>query len=301
VGLLDFCKRIDLRTANKRVVENLICAGAFDGLPGNRAQQHHELTPIIEQAIAYKKDAATGQMGLFRSINNTNNKNKGPALHTFEPRTEWSNRKKLEKEKEVIGFYMSAHPLETYTQQLNWFNLVMFDTIFSQANNPTNEFTTIGCGLLKNRKDIFTKKGDRMAFIQLEDLSGTAEIIVFPKLFKHVATWLDSYHVFIVKGIVDNSSNKQIKIKANDLVPLDLIFQEWKRIEAIFFTLPEHIDETILQKLKEQLIVGAIPLKLIFHENEKRLRFSTKEKIALDTATAQLLEKEYGVTIRCRL
>lgn len=196
---------------------------------------------------------------------------------------------------------MSAHPLETYTQQLNWFNFTMFDTIFAQSNSKTSEFTTIGCGLLKSRKDIFTKKGDRMAFIQLEDLSGTTEIILFPKLFKRVETWLDSYHVFIVKGIVDNNSTKQAKIKANDLVPLELVFQEWAQIEAISFTLPKHIDETTLQKLKEQLIIGTISLELIFHENETPLRFSTKEKIALDTEAAQLLEKEYGVTIRCRL
>ena len=303
VDLFDFCKRIDLRTANKRVVENLICAGAFDQLPGNRAQQHHELPSIIEQALAYKKDAATGQMGLFASPHTTNNNNNEPVLHTFESRTEWPNRKKLEKEKEVIGFYMSAHPLETYTQQLNWFNLTSFSAVFEQITNQTSEkeFMTIGCGLLKNRKDILTKKGDRMAFIQLEDLSGTAELIVFPKLFNRVATWLDSYHVFIVKGIVDNNSTKQAKIKASNLVPLELIFQEWAKIEAISFTLPAHINETTLQKLKEQLIAGTIPLKLIFHENEKQLQFSTKEKIALDTQAAQLLEKEYGVTIRCRL
>ncbi|HEB41967.1 MAG TPA: DNA polymerase III subunit alpha, partial [Candidatus Dependentiae bacterium] len=149
VDLFDFCKRIDLRTANKRVVENLICAGAFDQLPGNRAQQHHELPSIIEQALAYKKDAATGQMGLFASPHTTNNNNNEPVLHTFESRTEWPNRKKLEKEKEVIGFYMSAHPLETYTQQLNWFNLTSFSAVFEQITNQTSEeeFMTIGCGL----------------------------------------------------------------------------------------------------------------------------------------------------------
>ena len=66
-------------------------------------------------------------------------------------------------------------------------------------------------------------------------------------------------------------------------------------------TLPEHIDETKLQKLKEQFIIGSIPLELIFRENDKQLRFSAKEKIALDIPAAQLLEKEYGVTIQCRL
>ena len=209
IDLLDFCKRIDLRTANKRVVENLIYAGALDNLPGNRAQQHHELTHIIEQAIAYKKDSATGQMGLFASMNN--NKNKDHVPHTFEPRTEWSSRKKLEKEKEVIGFYVSGHPLETYTQQLKWFNFAPFDVILSQIKSQTSEkeFTTIGCGLLKSRKDIFTKKGDRMAFVQLEDMSGTTEIVVFPKLFGRVEQWLDSYHVFAVKGITDSNSTKQ--------------------------------------------------------------------------------------------
>ncbi len=300
VDLLDFCKRIDLRTANKRVIENLICAGAFDKFPGNRAQQHHELASIIEQALAYKKDTATGQMGLFISINNKNKDNEH-ILHAFEPRAEWSNKKKLEKEKEVIGFYMSAHPLESYVQQCKWFNTTPFGSLLEQSTNQTNEFTAIGCGLLKNRKDIFTKKGDRMAFVQLEDLSGTAELVIFPKLFTKIEPWLDSYHVFIVKGIVDINAAKQAKIKANELVPLELVFQEWQKIEGISFKLPMHVDGTTLQKLKKQLITGTIPLELIFYENEKELRFSTQEKIALDTTAAQSLEKEFGVTIQCRL
>ncbi|MGB8366842.1 MAG: DNA polymerase III subunit alpha, partial [Candidatus Babeliales bacterium] len=300
LDLLDFCKRIDLRTANKRVIENLICAGAFDKLPGNRAQQHHELTSIIEQALAYKKDTATGQMGLFASMNN-NDKNKEHTLHTFEPRAEWGNQEKLEKEKEVIGFYMSAHPLESYTQHCKWFNFTPFASLLEQISNQQNEFTAIGYGLLKNRKDIFTKKGDRMAFVQLEDLSGTAELVIFPKLFKQIENWLDSHHVFIVKGIVDINSIKQTKIKANELVPLELVFQEWQKIEGISFTLPSHIDELRLQKLKNQLVKGTIRLELAFHENEKELRFATQEKIALDTAAAQLLEKEFGITIYCRL
>ena len=91
------------------------------------------------------------------------------------------------------------------------------------------------------------------------------------------------------------------KIKANELVPIELLFQEWKKIQAISITLPQHIDEAKLQKLKEQFIIGSIPLELIFNEHDKQLRFSAKEKIALDTPAAQLLEKEYGIILRCRL
>ena len=91
------------------------------------------------------------------------------------------------------------------------------------------------------------------------------------------------------------------KIKTNELVPIELLFQEWKKIQVTFITLPQHIDEAKLQKLKEQFIIGSIPLELIFNEHDKQLRFSAKEKIALDISAAQLLEKEYGIILQCRL
>jgi len=297
--LFDFCKRIDLRTANKRVIENLICAGAFDNLPGNRAQQHHETPHILDQAIAYKKDAATGQMGLFSSHNNT----KDVEIYTFDPRPEWPDREKLAKEKEVIGFYISSHPLATYSDQLPWFNITPFDHTLTkiQQHKGEQELTTIACGLLKKRKNIFTKKGDRMAFIELEDMSGTAEVVVFPKTYAKVENWLDNYHVFVVKGALDLTETKQCKIKANDLVPIELVLQEWQHIDHVSFTLPPHIDQQQLDLLKQQLTQGPIPLHLIFQENNKILRITTQEKIALDMQTAQELEKKYDLSIRCAL
>ena len=297
--LFDFCKRIDLRTANKRVIENLICAGAFDNLPGNRAQQHHETPHILDQAIAYKKDAATGQMGLFSSHNNT----KEVEIYTFDSRPEWPDREKLAKEKEVIGFYISSHPLATYSDQLPWFNITPFDQTLAkiQQHKGEQELTTIACGLLKKRKNIFTKKGDRMAFIELEDMSGTAEVVVFPKTYAKVESWLDNYHVFVVKGALDLTETKQCKIKANDLVPIELVLQEWQHIDHVSFTLPPHIDQQQLDLLKQQLTQGSIPLHLIFQENNKILRITTQKKIALDMQTAQELEKEYELNIRCAL
>ncbi len=297
VDLFDFCKQVDLRTANKRVIENLICAGAFDLLPGNRAQQFNEVAPIIEKAIAYKKDAATGQMGLFSSAHTPEKKNE---LYDFERRDEWSDKEKLEKEKEVIGFYLSAHPLETYRQQLDWFNLTPFETALEQANSHQSEteYVTIGCGLLKSRKDIITKKGDRMAFIQLEGSNSTAEVILFPKTFAKVEQWLDTYHVFIIKGGVDLTGTRQCKIKANELVPIELVLQEWPRIQGASFTLPQQLEEQTLQALQEQFVAGQIPLTLVFHENGKKLRLATKRKIALDAETIKNIENlNIGVSV----
>ena len=301
VDVLDFCTRIDLRTSNKRVVESLICAGAFDSLPGNRAQQFTELHTIIDQALAKKRAAETGQMGLFEIINENNNKQN--EQYTFQPQAEWSDKEKLEREKEVIGFYLSAHPLEIYSQQLAWLNdVAAFDQILTlvTTSNTTQEPIALGCGLIKSRRDILTKKGDKMAFVQLEDIAATAEIIIFPKLFKKIEPWLDTYSVFIVKGAIDLTSPKKCKIKANEFVPIELFLQEWPCIKHAIFTLPNGIQENELQAIKEKLINGSIPLQLILHENGKKIKVKTKQKIALDQSTIQAIEK-YNVKVSLTL
>jgi DNA polymerase-3 subunit alpha len=291
LDLFDFCKRIDLRTANKRVIENLIYAGAFDKLAGNRAQQIHALPHIIELAIAHKKDAQTGQMGLFSNTNTTNKD--GENFYEFEPKSEWPDREKLEKEKEVIGFYLSSHPLETYSQQLKWFNLSSFSQAvkLAEQSNSEQEFITVACGLMKSRKDIFTKKGDRMSFVQLESLDSSAEIILFPKTFAKVEQWLDNHHVFIVKGFVDLSAPNKCKIKANDLVPVELVLQEWPRITKASFELPQNVKDATLQKLKKLMIKGKIPLEMTLNENGKELCITTKQRIALDKETIEQIEQ----------
>ena len=113
-SLFEFCKRIDLRTSNKRVLNILICAGAFDDIPGTRAQKVNDLEKIMDLAAEHKKVAATGQMGLFMMspglMINTKKHNNDDFIYQMIP--DWSNKEKLEKEKEVIGFYLSAHPLE---------------------------------------------------------------------------------------------------------------------------------------------------------------------------------------------
>ncbi len=299
LDLFDFCKRIDLRKANKRVLEHLIYAGAFDLMPGSRAQQADELQQIMDLAAEFKETEATGQMGLFGGAEK---KSKEPDQYAYQSKATWDDKEKLEKEKEVIGFYLSAHPLDSYKKQLKRLAVSSFaDTLaLSQNHNSMQEITTLGCGFLKTRRDIVTKKGDRMSFVQLEDASGNAEIIVFPKVFKKVESWLENHHVFVVKGQVDNASDRKCKIKAQELVPIELIFQEWPAINDVTLSLPSGLEEADIQKLKNQLANGKIPLHIIFHENGKKLRLITKNRIALDTATVTALE-ESGIDISMTL
>jgi DNA polymerase-3 subunit alpha len=294
--LFDFCKRVDLRTANKRVIESLICAGAFDSLPGNRAQKYHEIEHLIDLATVHKKNALTGQMDLFSM---TKKDSKADEFYAFELRSEWPDKEKLEKEREAIGFYISSHPLETYKKQLNWFTIEQFETAQEKAKEHKGEYTTIACGLLKTRKDIVTKKGDRMSFLQFEDMSGSAEIIAFPKTFARCEKWLGTHHVFIIKGIVDVVEGSSCKIKAQDIVPIELILTDWPNIEQITLTLDSITEETVTQ-LKNNLTKGTAPLSIVFQENEKKLRLTAKERILLNTESAQLLEQS-GIKIQCSL
>jgi DNA polymerase-3 subunit alpha len=288
--ILDFCKRIDLRTSNKRVIEHLVWSGAFDTLPGNRAQKTAELTRIMDLAIERKKAELTGQMDLFGFANNTH---AGlDDAYVFSPLEEWTDKEKLEKEKEVVGFYLSAHPLETYSKQLQLLTISSFAESLerSKTTHGTDEIVTVTCGIVKNFRRITTKKGDPMAFVNLEDLSGNAEVILFPRTFKKVEQWLDAYHVFIVKGSVDLASDQKCKIKADEFVPIELFFQEWHAFNKASFYLPDAVTEIQIKELKQTLVKGKIPLELLLNEQGKQLKITTQERIALDLPLIQNIE-----------
>ncbi|HSW75648.1 MAG TPA: DNA polymerase III subunit alpha [Candidatus Saccharimonadales bacterium] len=280
--ILDFCQRIDLRTSNKRVLENLICAGAFDELPGNRAQKFYELAHIIELALEIKEHKLTGQMQLFSTGKSTTDHEQA---YSFSSRPEWSNKEKLEKEKEVLGFYISSHPIQVNEKQLTWIQAhtiaSLLELVKKHPAHVSQEPTIITYGLLTQKKIISTKKGERMAFVQIEDLHNHAEIIVFPRLFKQIESWLSDYTIFIVKGALDISAQANCKIKANQCVPLELVFDQWDKINQVTLQLPddvtlEHID--FIKKIEG----GKIPLRMIFQENGKNIKLVTKKSVSLN-------------------
>ena len=213
-----------------------------------------------------------------------------------------ADKEKLEKEKEVIGFYLSAHPLETYEKQLKWFSFSSLNHIaqLSKEYDGEQELFTVTSGLMKSKKEILTKKGDRMAFVQLEDNEGSAEIILFPKTFAKVSQWLDTYNVFVVKGSIDLTATKGCKILANEFIPAELIFQEWKKIINATFTLPQKIDESLLVTLQNHMTKGTIPTSYRFYENGIKLELRTKKSIALDQNILEQIEN-MGISVSITL
>lgn len=301
LDILDFCTRIDLRTANKRVIESLIYAGALDSFPGNRAQKINELDKILKIAADAKKEAATGQMSMFGQVK-SNNESQNSNFYTFSPLQDWSDKEKLDKEKEVAGFYLSSHPLENYptlkwiqaTNTLDALNMV-------KDKNVKREPKIIIFGLLQNHKVIKTKKGDNMAFAQFEDFVGNGELIIFPSTYKKVEDSLNEHNVFIIDGFVDAASSNKCKIKVNDLIPVEKIFDQ-NKIKTLNFNLPENIDANFLIKLKDEIAKQQdssikLSLNLIFKENDKIITLEHKDKINCNVDSLKNIEK-LGIKIK---
>jgi len=289
--LLDFCKRIDLRTSNKRVMESLICAGAFDTLPGNRAQKFNELGKLIERAVEYKKETATGQMGLFGE--KPEQKTDTVELHAYQLLPDWDDKTKLEKEQEVIGCYLTSHPLDAYIKHQKWLGIPSFAQTLNVAQTlaTTQEPIALGCGLIKSSKVIFTKKGERMAFLTLEDAHSKAEIILFPKVFAKVEQWLDKHQVFVVKGNVDITSVHQCKIKAMEFVPMELFFEHWQPLPGLTITLPATASDHLLQEIVKHIQPGNTSLRIVFNEHATTLKLASKQQIKVDLPLLTELEK----------
>ena len=270
--LLDFCIRVDLRACNKRVLENLIAAGAFDCLSGNRAQKTEELAIIMDRALEKKEAHLTGQLDLFSATKKENSAT--PDLYPFTQLDEWDLATKLEKEKQVLGLYVSAQPLDGYKKQIEWLKLKNFKDM-----QGLGEFV-VGYGVLKSMREITTKKGDKMAFVQLEDTNSKAELILFPKVYQRVSELLKHHSVFIIKGILDEGSEQVRKIKANDLIVFDKLFDGSESVQRISLTLPEHSAEKLVPVIKEKIIPGKTSLEIIFTENNKQLSLLVKHKIS---------------------
>ncbi len=296
--LLDFCIRIDLRTSNKRVLENLICAGALDTLPGTRTQKYNELTQVIDRALEIKKQRETGQLSMFATVDINDHQD-----HRYQECTPWTEKEKLEKEKEVLGFYISSHPLHAYTQVMAWLNIAQISAIQEQYLNTPSQAEPIVfvCGLVTSKKVITTKKGDRMAFLQIEDLTGNAEIIVFPKLFAKIENNLNDHALFVIKGTLDMMSAPVCKILATELCPIDLFFEKWPHIEQVTLILPKQTEQHVPAIIKEKLTPGKIAVHIVFHEQEKMMVLKPYRRFNLSFESLHQLTNDYEIKVKISL
>ena len=246
-SLYDFCKRIDLRKANRRVIESLIKCGAFDSTGAQRSQMIAVLDNALEHAQRFQKDRMSKQINmfdLFWTDGTSGSKESFPDL------PEWSDEELLSYEKESLGFYISKHPLNIFKDYLSKYTNT--DTIAILEQNNDMEIG-IG-GIVSKRKEINTRKGDRMCFITLEDLKGVIEVVVFSDLYKTCSDLLKSDQPILVKGkVVKDGDKETVKILASKIIPLSDADKLLPPVTHLTLNLSE-INKNQLQQLKGILL-----------------------------------------------
>ena len=211
-SFFDFCCRMDLQKVNKRVLEGLIKVGAFDSLGDARSQLMAILDKALEEANSVQRQKQAGQTSLFEILDETSD-NTGFDQGSFPlPNIpEWPSDQLVKFERELTGFYITAHPLDRHAKGIQRFATSSTATLTDYGDGREVKL----CGVVSTIKQLTTKKGDQMAYIQLEDLQGTAEIIVFPQLFAGCAELLNPESLLQVTGTVDQmDSGARVKATA---------------------------------------------------------------------------------------
>ncbi len=211
-SLADFCVKVDLRKVNKRVIESLIKCGAFDTLGFGRAQLLAGLEEAVDWAQGLERERSHHQIMMFGS-QHPGSRQGEPPLPAI---PEWPENQRLASEKETLGFYLTGHPLSSYGPLLQRFTTL--DTVRVQQCADGQE--VVLCGIVNSLKEINTKKGDRMAFVTLEDLGGMAEVIVFSELYKNSSLLLKGEDPVVIKGRADAGEEK-VKIIAGEILSLE--------------------------------------------------------------------------------
>ncbi|MBW2472270.1 MAG: DNA polymerase III subunit alpha, partial [Deltaproteobacteria bacterium] len=242
-SLEDFCCRVDLRRVNRRVMESLIKAGAFDSLGLKRSQLFAILDQALEQGQAAQRDKLSGQISLFAVMGDEeelqHNKIEIPDI------PDWTDQEKLTFEKETVGFYLTGHPLDDFREDI----LAVTDSNLSDKKQWLEGQNLRVGGLIRDIKNRKTKKGDPMAVIIMEDIAGTVEVVIFPELYARSAAILHNDTPIIVEGFVKKDERGD-NIIANEVDTLEVAREKYTASARIILQ-SDYVNRQNLEALKK--------------------------------------------------
>jgi len=221
-NFVDFCERMDGRELNKRAIESLIKCGAFDSFGIYRSQLMAAYEKILERVSSKKKNTMAGQFSLFDVMPEEDN-----AITVEWPKIEeYDKRLLLAMEKEMLGLYLTGHPLDDFEEQIRK-NVTHFSYEFdvseegqmNEGKLADNQFVRIA-GIVADVKTISTKNNRLMAFVTVEDLYGQVEVVVFPNVYEEYARFLVPDSQIWVEGRINLKEDEQAKILANQIKPM---------------------------------------------------------------------------------
>ena len=236
--LLEFCRRVEGSKVNRRVLEGLIQCGAFDSTGARRSQLFTALDDLLKICGA---NHDPNQLNMFGSMDLRNGGSYG--LFELPDIDEWDEKERLRKEKEALGFYITGHPLAGFSVEMERFTTCSAQDLLGQTDKSQVKMA----GVVENLKIKRTKRGDKMAILNLEDLTGFTEVILFPEVFNRASPLLKGDEPLLIKGTVE-IGDSSAKIIAQEIVTLSSV--RHKIIKAIELRLDE---ESISKKMLEDL------------------------------------------------
>src|SRR5271169_3208859 len=216
-SIFQFCEKVDLHLLNKRVIESLIKSGAMDTL-GRRAQLMAVVDSAMDHAAKTQKDAALGQHGLFGVFQQDDEPH---AAEKPLPNTpDWDEHERLAHEKEILGFFITGHPLEKYRDKLLDFSALTTNEVAGLKSSTGRDEIVIG-GLLQNIRVAKSKKGDLYAQGQLEDMNGSVDVLCFADAYRRLGDKLKLTVPVLAKGGVRVEDGSNSKVMIGDITPLE--------------------------------------------------------------------------------
>ncbi|MCK4859511.1 MAG: hypothetical protein KAS87_03015, partial [Candidatus Omnitrophica bacterium] len=275
------------------VMESLIKCGASDCFNLPRAQLMVDLGGSLQRANRLQKDKTVGQLSFFSNLS----QQKSQQEEKVKPIKEWPHNQLLAFEKELLGFYFSGHPLTQYEEVLKKYSISV-----AQLNRYNESENVLMGGIITKIKPIVTKRGDRMAFLNLETSDGMVEIIIFPKVFNKVNNYVKIDAPVFVDGKV-NLKDSEHKIIAENIISIHQVYQKYT--DSISLRLEIDADKTLLERTKSILFVhrGETPVYLILSSPQRkwtiRSSLTVQPKRELFLELEQLLgERKVDVEIR---
>jgi len=271
-GLVDLCGRIDPGTVNKKVLESLVRSGACDRWQGERARVFHAIDFAMSRAADELRDRQTGQGSLFDLLEEPSNEDAAEALPPADP---WPEHELLSAEKELLGIYMSGHPLTRYSELLELYRL---HSIGQLGELPDEKLTRVG-GIVADIRKRFTKKKEPMAIVTLEDMDENVQVVVFPTAYQKFASFLLQDAPVMICGQVSRRDDPP-SLQAHEIHPLDDVPRLFTKRLSVH--VPVATDaESHLAGLKDilRLYPGTVPVHVC-------LQFPGGEKVFVNTSEA---------------
>jgi DNA polymerase-3 subunit alpha len=306
-SLFDFCRRVDLASVNRRVIESLIKCGAFDGTGISRSRMMTALDDAMRAGQAHQRDQASNQIDIFAVLGTYT---KGGKLPTdiYPAATEWTAQESLVFEKEALGFYITGHPLDKFERQLKRVTSGAIATLKERAQTGDLKLGGVVSALkLRN-----TKKGERYASFNLEDKTGFLEVIAWPDTYKKCAELLAGDDPIFVKGRAE-AGEERMQVIANDIVSLADASAKvgangnGRSHEAVEENLHLHARENEISPeelvlLRDMLLEYPGPCTVFLHlytagRSETIIELPSQVRVALTAELTASVEKQFGARI----